>query len=67
MMSVAVLTCPAREGATGCAALLRELGAAAVAVPEEDAWATGRMVWRVRVPTARARQVKSLLREITRP
>ena len=66
MASVVVLTYPDREGADALAGLLREIGATAVAVPEEDGRVPGAMVWRVRVPEAEAENVRALVEAVTR-
>jgi hypothetical protein len=67
MASVAVFTSWDREGADALAGLLRELGIAAAAVPEEDEGAPGAMVWRVRVPEAQARRVRALIEDVMPP
>ncbi len=64
MASVVVLTYPDREGAEELAGMLRELGAAAAAMPGKDGRVAGSMVWQVRVPEPQAGHVKAVLEAV---
>ena len=66
MTSAVVLTYPDREGADKLAAVLREVGFAAAAVPEEDEQRAGDMVWQVLVPEGDAPQAKALVEAVQR-
>jgi len=64
MASVVVLTYPDRAGAEELAGILRALGVAAAAIPEEDGRVAGSMIWQVRVPEPQAGHVKALLEAV---
>ena len=61
-----MLAYPDREGAKALAGILRELGAAAAAIPRKDGRVAGSMVWQVRVPEPQAAHVAALLEAVRR-
>ena len=67
MTSVVVLAYSDREGADRLAVILREVGIAAVVVPEEDERFHGGMAWAVRVSETDVEKVRRILRAIARP
>ena len=67
MVSVVVLAFRNRRGADALAALLRDCGIPAAAVPEEDTRFPEGMAWKVRVPEADARRARVIVRALMRP